>query len=436
MPIAKKRITPAESEVNISAIYDDVEIESLEKIKKRLEKKGQKVGYLLQEEVFEACQNLELSEDDLEELITYFENKKIDVLDAEDEGEEDPGFDELDLDEKTLDEKKMARELADDGDDSFTDIEDFDSEGEEDEVDEEEILRKAYRKRAKAAIKTTDPVKLYFHQIGKRDLLQADEEVELAKRILAGDEEARHILIESNLRLVVNIAKRYLGRGLGFLDLIQEGNRGLMKAVEKFDYTKGFKFSTYATWWIRQAITRAVADQARTIRIPVHMVERINKITRAQRQLFQELGREPDAEEIAEKLAGQLTPEQVLETGQINVPIVSLNAPITTRDGDDGATIGSFVENTKTTSPKDYANKAMLNEKLYQVMLETLNDREFRVLELRYGLDGQHPRTLEEVGREFGVTRERIRQIEAKAIKKLRSPSKIKHLKDYRNFHD
>ena len=277
-------------------------------------------------------------------------------------------------------------------------------------------------------VKVNDSVKIYLKEIGKVPLLKPEQEPELAKRIAEGDEEAKQQLINSNLRLVISIAKRYAGRGMPFLDLIQEGNMGLIKAVEKFDYTKGFKFSTYATWWIRQAITRAIADQARTIRIPVHMVETINKITRAQRSLVQELGRDPTAEEISERLNGLITPDKIREIQRINQEPVSLETPI---GEEDDSRLADFVEDKETLSPSDYAVNNLLKEELYEVMKE-LTDREEKVLRLRYGLDDNHPRTLEEVGKEFGVTRERIRQIEAKAIKKLRHPNRKKRLGDYR----
>ncbi|MBR2955739.1 MAG: RNA polymerase sigma factor RpoD [Clostridia bacterium] len=270
-----------------------------------------------------------------------------------------------------------------------------------------------------------DSVKMYLKDIGKVALLTADEEVELAKRMEEGDEEAKKILSEANLRLVVSIAKRYVGRGMQFLDLIQEGNLGLMKAVEKFDYTKGFKFSTYATWWIRQAITRAIADQARTIRIPVHMVETINKQVRATRQLLQKLGREPSPEEIAEYLG--CPEEKVREIQKIAQDPVSLETPI---GEEEDSHLGDFIEDDRALSPSDVAEGNMLKEQLIQV-LNTLTPREEKVLRLRYGLDDSHPRTLEEVGKEFNVTRERIRQIEAKALRKLRHPNRLKKLKDF-----
>lgn len=270
-----------------------------------------------------------------------------------------------------------------------------------------------------------DSVKMYLKDIGRVPLLTAEREVELAKRMEAGDADAKRILSESNLRLVVSIAKRYVGRGMQFLDLIQEGNLGLMKAVDKFDYRKGFKFSTYATWWIRQSITRAIADQARTIRIPVHMVETINKQVRATRQLLQELGREPTPEEIAKKIDS--TPERVREIQKIAQDPVSLETPI---GEEEDSHLGDFIEDSTAQAPSDVAEMNMLKEQLISV-LGTLTPREEKVLRLRYGIDDMHPRTLEEVGKEFNVTRERIRQIEAKALRKLRNPSRLKKLKDH-----
>ena len=275
-------------------------------------------------------------------------------------------------------------------------------------------------------VKINDPVKMYLKEIGRVDLLTHEQEIELVKRILEGDEQAKKELAAANLRLVVSIAKRYVGRGMLFLDLIQEGNMGLIKAVEKFDYTKGFKFSTYATWWIRQAITRAIADQARTIRIPVHMVETINKLTRIQRQLVQELGREPTAEEIAEKMDG-MTPAKVREIQKISLEPVSLETPI---GEEDDSHLGDFIEDEGAMSPDDYASNELLKDELNEVLLE-LTDREEKVLRLRFGLDDGRTRTLEEVGKEFNVTRERIRQIEAKALRKLKHPSRSKRLKDF-----
>ena len=274
-------------------------------------------------------------------------------------------------------------------------------------------------------IPTDDPVRMYFKEIGKVPLLTAEEERELAIRIEQGDEEAKKKLCESNLRLVVSIARRYLNRGLSFLDLIQEGNLGLIKAVEKFDYTKGYKFSTYATWWIRQAITRSIADQARTIRIPVHMVETINKLIRVSRQLLQEYGREPTSEEIAREMG--ISVEKVREIKKISQDPVSLETPI---GEEEDSHLGDFIPDEDIPSPVDAAAYSMLQKQLREV-LDTLSEREKKVLILRFGLDDGRPRTLEEVGREFNVTRERIRQIEAKALRKLRHPSRSKKLRDY-----
>ena len=411
-----------------SKISKIAELESLDAIKKRLEKKGKANGFLTQEEIFEACSHLDFSDEDLEELVTYFEQHEIDV-NADDE---DDNFDDIDVDEKGLDEAKIESELVDDVVEGIDEI-DFDSQDVEDEVDEEEVIRNTFGKVSPGEVKINDSVKLYLHEIGSHDLLKPDEEVALAKLIEEGDEEARDVLIESNLRLVVNIAKHYLGRGMSFLDLISEGNLGLMKAVEKFDYTKGFKFSTYATWWIRQAITRAIADQARTIRIPVHMVETINKITRVQRQLVQELGREPTGEEISDKLDGILSADRIREIQRIALEPVSLETPI---GEEEDSHIGDFIEDKETISPSDYTSNVLLIDEMYEVMHDCLTDREDRVIRLRYGLDDNRPRTLEEVGKEFGVTRERIRQIEAKAIRKMRAPSRVKRLQDYRNFNE
>ena len=276
-----------------------------------------------------------------------------------------------------------------------------------------------------AAISSDDPVKVYLKDIGKVPLLSGNEEVELAQKMAEGDEDAKARLSEANLRLVVSIAKRYVGRGMLFLDLIQEGNLGLMKAVEKFDYTKGFRFSTYATWWIRQAITRAIADQARTIRIPVHMVETINKLTRTTRFLVQELGRDPTPTEIAKEMG--ISEDKVREIQKIAQDPVSLDTPI---GEEEDSHLGDFLEDTHASSPQDQATTTMLKEELMSV-LETLTPREQAVIRLRYGIDGSHPRTLEEVGKRFGVTRERIRQIEAKALRKLRNPARSKRLKSY-----
>ena len=278
-------------------------------------------------------------------------------------------------------------------------------------------------------ISLDDPVRMYLREIGRIKLLTAEEEIDLARKIIQGGNVgavAKRKLVQANLRLVVSIAKKYVGRGMLFLDLIQEGNLGLIRAAEKFDHERGYKFSTYATWWIRQAITRAIADQARTIRIPVHMVETINKLTRIQRQLIQELGREPSAEEIAEKMDG-MTPEKVREIQKISLEPVSLETPI---GEEDDSHLGDFIEDEGAMSPDDYAANELLKDELNEVLLE-LTDREEKVLRLRFGLDDGRTRTLEEVGQLFGVTRERIRQIEAKALRKLRHPNRSKRLREY-----
>ncbi|MBR2337386.1 MAG: RNA polymerase sigma factor RpoD [Clostridia bacterium] len=291
-------------------------------------------------------------------------------------------------------------------------------------IDDYEKDKELYEQLLKE-ISMDDPVKMYLKDIGKVPLLSADDEIELAKQMMDGSEEARKSLSEANLRLVVSIAKRYVGRGMQFLDLIQEGNLGLMKAVEKFDYQKGFKFSTYATWWIRQAITRAIADQARTIRIPVHMVETINKVTRVSRNLLQQLGREPTPEEIAKEMG--IPESRVVEIQKIAQDPVSLETPI---GEEEDSHLGDFIEDDKNAAPTDVVATNMLKEQLINV-LDTLTPREEKVLILRYGLYDGRPRTLEEVGKEFNVTRERIRQIEAKALRKLRHPSRSKRLKDF-----
>ena len=306
--------------------------------------------------------------------------------------------------------------LSDDGDEE-PDIEDL---KEVEDLKLDEITDTSYE-----GINVDDPVRMYLREIGRIPLLTFDQELELAKRILNNDEEARQQLAESNLRLVVSIAKKYVGRGMLFLDLIQEGNMGLMKAVEKFDYTKGFKFSTYATWWIRQAITRAIADQARTIRIPVHMVETINKLIRTSRHLLQQLGREPTPEEIAQEM--EIPVEKVVEIQKIAQDPVSLETPI---GEEDDSHLGDFIQDDDSPAPHDSAAYTLLREQLEEVM-NTLTPREAKVLKLRFGLEDGKSRTLEEVGKEFQVTRERIRQIEAKALRKLRHPSRSKKLRDY-----
>ena len=408
-----------EQAIEDAPIPAEEEIESLETIKKRLEKKGKAAGYIDQEDVFDAIAHLDLSDDDTEKLIEYFKSKGIEVASEETE-ENIEDIENLNVDEKLL-EKSISTTLSEDVD---TGVVGEDVIPEEVDIDIDHIDTFV-----SGEVKVTDSVKMYLKEIGRVDLLKPDQEIDIAKRIVAGDEEAKKRLINSNLRLVVSIAKHYVGRGMLFLDLIQEGNMGLIKAVEKFDYTKGFKFSTYATWWIRQAITRAIADQARTIRIPVHMVETINKMTRVQRQLVQDLGREPTAEEISAKLEGIMSPERIREIQRIALEPVSLETPI---GEEDDSHLGDFIEDKDAQSPSEFTTKSLLKDELYDIMKD-LTDREERVLRLRYGLDDNRPRTLEEVGKEFGVTRERIRQIEAKAIRKLRHPTRAKRLGDYRD---
>ena len=313
--------------------------------------------------------------------------------------------------------EELGVDLLQDDMDEEPDIEDL---KEVEDLKLDEITDTSYE-----GINVDDPVRMYLREIGRIPLLTFDEELDLAKKVLQGDEEAKQKLAESNLRLVVSIAKKYVGRGMLFLDLIQEGNMGLIKAVEKFDYTKGFKFSTYATWWIRQAITRAIADQARTIRIPVHMVETINKLIRTSRHLLQQLGREPTPEEIAAEM--EIPVEKVIEIQKIAQDPVSLETPI---GEEDDSHLGDFIQDDDSPAPQDSAAYTMLREQLEEVM-NTLTPREAKVLKLRFGLEDGKSRTLEEVGREFQVTRERIRQIEAKALRKLRHPSRSKKLRDY-----
>ena len=416
---AKKAVEEIE-ELDEVVIDEDDGITSLEDIKKDFLKKGKAAGYIDQGDILDATNHLELSDNDIEELVEYFRANKIDVISDEEETTDE----EVDaiLDEEAL-EKQMSEDMLD-ADSDF-----LDGDGEEGSAEDEiGVDLSDLSKLASSDVKINDSVKMYLKDIGKVDLLSGRaQEIELSKRIAEGDAEAKHQLINANLRLVISIAKHYVGRGMHFLDLIQEGNMGLIKAVEKFDYTKGFKFSTYATWWIRQAITRAIADQARTIRIPVHMVETINKITRVQRQLVQELGREPSAEEISEKLDGTMSPERIREIQRIALEPVSLETPI---GEEDDSHLGDFIEDKDASSPTEYTTKNLLREELFEIMKD-LTLREEHVLRLRYGLDDNRPRTLEEVGVEFAVTRERIRQIEAKAIKKLRHPTRLKRLGDY-----
>ena len=362
---------------------------------KQLVAHGKKNKSILElQEINDFFSDMELDAEQMEKVYEYLEANHIDVLRVSGDGD---GIEELDD--------------VDDSDIVLTD---------EDDVDMEKIDLSV-----PDGISIEDPVRMYLKEIGKVPLLSADEEVELAKRMAEGDEDAKKRLAEANLRLVVSIAKRYVGRGMLFLDLIQEGNLGLIKAVEKFDYHKGFKFSTYATWWIRQAITRAIADQARTIRIPVHMVETINKLIRVSRQLLQELGREPTPEEIAAEL--DMPVERVREILKISQEPVSLETPI---GEEEDSHLGDFIQDDNVPVPAEAAAQTLLKEQLDEV-LDTLTDREQKVLRLRFGMNDGRARTLEEVGKEFDVTRERIRQIEAKALRKLRHPSRSRKLRDY-----
>lgn len=361
---------------------------TLEQVKEKLVEQGKKRGSLSYKQIMERLSTFDQDPDQMDEFFEYLNDQGIEVLNEVEEDEEDE------------------------------DVVPQEAEDESSEFNFEDLS-------VPPGVKINDPVRMYLKEIGRVPLLSAEEEIELAKRIEKEDEEAKRRLAEANLRLVVSIAKRYVGRGMLFLDLIQEGNMGLIKAVEKFDYRKGYKFSTYATWWIRQAITRAIADQARTIRIPVHMVETINKLIRVSRQLLQELGREPMPEEIAEKM--DLTPEKVREIMKIAQEPVSLETPI---GEEDDSHLGDFIEDQDALAPSDAAAYELLKEQLEDV-LDTLTEREENVLRLRFGLDDGRTRTLEEVGKVFGVTRERIRQIEAKALRKLRHPSRSKRLKDF-----
>lgn len=366
-------------------------LQKIDSIKNKLIEKGKRNGFITYKEVLRSFEKLDINPEFIDDFYKQAEDNDLEIL----------GFQDDMIPEK-VDEEDEA-EVKDDAD--F-----FVSQSDED------ILK---------GVNIDDPVRMYLKEIGKVPLLTALEEVELAKKMEDGDEEAKKQLAEANLRLVVSIAKRYVGRGMLFLDLIQEGNLGLIKAVEKFDYTKGFKFSTYATWWIRQAITRAIADQARTIRIPVHMVETINKLIRIKRQLLQELGRDPTPEEIA--LEMEMEPDKVREILKIAQEPVSLETPI---GEEEDSHLGDFIPDDEVQAPSDVATFTLLREQLSNV-LHTLTDREQKVLRLRFGLDDGRARTLEEVGKEFDVTRERIRQIEAKALRKLRHPSRSKKLKDY-----
>ena len=424
MPAKEKKSTKkAPKAVKTSKVKSKVDefeeeesaVDEFELVKARLLKEAKdNENQIEQDVIYDETSKFELDDAAVEELMKFFTDNNITVLGNEDEA----SIDDLEFSEEAL---KSSDDLDMDDEDEFGSFD-------EDEIPSDQDL-KDLSKFVTGEVKVNDSVKIYLKEIGVVPLLTAQQEAEIAQRIAEGDEDAKQELINANLRLVISIAKRYVGRGMPFLDLIQEGNMGLIKAVEKFDYTKGFKFSTYATWWIRQAITRAIADQARTIRIPVHMVETINKITKAQRQLVQELGRDPTAEEISARLDGLLSADRIREIQRVNQEPVSLETPI---GEEDDSRLADFVEDKDALSPSDYTTMVLLKQELYDVMKETLNEREEKVLRLRYGLDDNHPRTLEEVGKEFGVTRERIRQIEAKAIKSLRKKNKLKRLGDYR----
>lgn len=359
-------------------------------ILKNLIEEGRAKGMLSQKEIHDAFGEIQLTQDQYEKIVESLESMQIEIVDKT--------FDEI-PDEELLEEEEDNSEILKSN-------------------NLEEVL-------SNEGISVDDPVKIYLKEIGRVPLLSNEEEQELARRMAEGDEAARAKLSEANLRLVVSIAKRYAGRGMMFLDLIQEGNMGLIKAVEKFDYSKGYKFSTYATWWIRQAITRAIADQARTIRIPVHMVETINKVMRVERQLLQELGRQPKPEEVAQEMG--MSVEKIREVLKIAQEPIPLETPI---GEEEDSHLGDFIPDEDITAPSDAASQVMLKEELEDV-LKTLTEREAKVLKMRFGLEDGRMRTLEEVGRDFNVTRERIRQIEAKALRKLRHPSRSKRLKDF-----
>ena len=355
------------------------ELKTYKERKEELIKLGKQNGFITYEQLATALKGLELDADSLDDLYTSLTDNDINIVSESDDAADAESGDKL-----LLSDTELTKDLT-----------------------------------------INDPVRMYLKEIGQIKLLSLDEELQLADRITEGDEQAKNILAEANLRLVVSIAKRYVGRGMLFLDLIQEGNIGLMKAVDKFDVTKGYKFSTYATWWIRQAITRAIADQARTIRVPVHMVETINKLARVQRQLTLELNREPSEEEIAKKMG--TTVEKVHEIYKISQDPVSLETPI---GEEDDSHLGDFIKDEHNMSPEEFATNEMLKDEISEVLL-TLTEREEKVIRLRFGLEDGKPRTLEEVGQMFGVTRERIRQIEAKALRKLRHPSRSRKLRDY-----
>ncbi|MCC3864198.1 RNA polymerase sigma factor RpoD [Terrisporobacter petrolearius] len=372
---------------------------------KSLIEKGKKQGSLTLDEIMGAFSDTELDKDKVENLYETLGNLGIEILENKTE--------------------KVAIDFSADDDDLTLDMENIDDDVDEKIKKEDDVEMDKLDLSLPKGISIDDPVRMYLKEIGKISLLKPHEEVELAKRMQEGDEIAKQRLVEANLRLVVSIAKRYVGRGMLFLDLIQEGNLGLIKAVEKFDYVRGFKFSTYATWWIRQAITRAIADQARTIRIPVHMVETINKLIRVSRQLLQELGRDPKPEEIAKEM--EMSEEKVREIMKIAQDPVSLETPI---GEEEDSHLGDFIPDEDALAPAEAAAYSLLKDQIEEV-LGSLNEREQKVLKLRFGLEDGRARTLEEVGKEFDVTRERIRQIEAKALRKLRHPSRSKKLRDY-----
>ena len=407
----------AEKEGNKQEELKQEEIkEKIEKVRKKAHKKAEEVEKSKKEkQVEESEETKKLKEEKVNNILKKAKEKgKITYGDLASELD-DVNPDQID---KVFDAfEELGVDLLQDDMDEEPDIEDL---KEVEDLKLDEITDTSYE-----GINVDDPVRMYLREIGRIPLLTFDEELDLAKKVLQGDEDAKQKLAESNLRLVVSIAKKYVGRGMLFLDLIQEGNMGLIKAVEKFDYTKGFKFSTYATWWIRQAITRAIADQARTIRIPVHMVETINKLIRTSRHLLQQLGREPTPEEIAAEM--EIPVEKVIEIQKIAQDPVSLETPI---GEEDDSHLGDFIQDDDSPAPQDSAAYTMLREQLEEVM-NTLTPREAKVLKLRFGLEDGKSRTLEEVGREFQVTRERIRQIEAKALRKLRHPSRSKKLRDY-----
>ena len=392
----------AEEAAQEGELDPDAAEEAKKNVVEELIKKGKEKGKLTFDEINSAFEHETVESEDIEKVYEEAERLGIDIVGSLMEEEDIPVDDLADLE-------------------NIDDLEDIDLADVEAEVPTEEELDLSYLD----GVGVDDPVKMYLKDIGKVPLLSATEEIELAKRIENGDTEAKRILNEANLRLVVSIAKRYVGRGMLFLDLIQEGNLGLLKAVEKFDYRKGYKFSTYATWWIRQAITRAIADQARTIRIPVHMVETINKLIRVSRQLLQELGKEPTPEQIAKEMG--LSVDKVREIMKISQEPVSLETPI---GEEEDSHLGDFIPDDDAPAPSDRAASTLLREQLFDI-LQTLTPREQKVLKLRFGLEDGRTRTLEEVGKEFNVTRERIRQIEAKALRKLRHPSRSRKLRDY-----